>query len=272
MSTPTVNTRKWMMEQEQTVEERGKSDAWVAPNDVVLARASSSTGIVTLTRRGLRELISEAFQGVTLPATSPTVKQAMALDDNHAMMPPAPSDNRTDWTTVADAVFEFRGVHHTLRRLLIDGETAYPFCFFDAGATLFYLPIAMLIALEEYENVEHAGDGSAFEVGFFACQMLRPAFSSGRLDLLSEPQQHAVVSFVEHALRIEQRERTRPEKAYGDLQRRNNAWDAEISDVSNLADELRGHFGMLPRPGVEDRLPSPTMFASGMFDQEGDDS
>lgn len=250
----------------QPVEERGDADAWVAPDDVVLARASSSTGIVTLTQSGLRELIGESFRGVTLPASSPTVKQALAMDYTHAMMPAAPSDNRVDWTTAADATFQYRGVHHTFRRLLIDGDTAYPFCFFDAAATCFYLPTAMLVALEECERVERARDGSVFDLGFFACQMLRPACSSGRLDLLSEPQQHAVVSFVEHALRVEQRDRTRAERAEGDWQRRANAWDTELSDVSTLVDELRGHFGIPPRPGVGDRLPSPNMFASGMCD------
>ena len=64
----------------QSADERGDADAYVPANATVLARADSTTGLVVPTIQGLRAMIDEAFEGVTLPMTSPTVPQAMARD------------------------------------------------------------------------------------------------------------------------------------------------------------------------------------------------
>ena len=186
-------------------------------------------------------MIDEAFEGVTLPMASPTVPQAMARDYDH-QMPRATPEERTDWSNLADRQFEYGGQLHTFRRLVIDGGTAYPFCFFDDASVRFHLPAAMHIALDEAER------NPRFDIGFFASQMLSSKVG-GLATSLTDAQQAAVVCFVEHGIHQERREWHRQE-GLADWELR--AGD-ESDEVSELASRLREAFGMpagerLPRP------------------------
>lgn len=216
--------------------------------------------------QALRALIDEAFHGVELGVESPTVQQAIGVEDSGHIetqprdhgpplhiyngIPNVLTDNRTDWKAVADGRY---GVteQHTLRRLLVGkaARTAYPFCFFDANATRFHLPAAMVVALDERER-----EGTVFDIEYFSYQLFRQAIDGEVVLNLSDQQRRAVVGFAEHARRIEQRERDRLEKAGGDGERRREPWDAEDAEVEGLPAELRAHLGMRPDLNV---LPDP---------------